>query len=51
MRPHIWALKEVDPIGLHRKFEFFLIASHKQKSIVKTFGRKIGQWGPMLKYT
>ena len=45
------ALKEVNPVGLHRQSGIyvqeilkFLIAPHKQKSIVKKvfFGRKMG---------
>jgi len=57
------ALKEVDPVGLHRQSGIhaqeilkFKIAPHKQKSIVKKVCLA-GRWGPtdkrgpVLKYT
>ena len=61
MRPHLtWALKEVDPIGLHRQSIIMSgitpqqnpfkskIAPHKEKSIVNLFGRKMTPPPPAL---
>ena len=42
MRLFSWALKEADPVYLHRQAGKFKIAPHKQKSILKKiFGRKM----------
>jgi hypothetical protein len=42
MRLFSWALKEADPVALHRQSGNFKIAPHKQKSIlIKIFDRKM----------
>jgi len=49
MRSLTWALKEVDPVSLHRQSGIhaqeilkFKIVPHKQKSIVKIFWQEDG---------
>ena len=65
MRPLTWALKEVDPVGLHiqsgihaQEIVKFKIAPHNYAKIHrknKLAGRwnppPPGQWGPVLKHT
>ena len=51
MKPLTWALKEVDPIGLHKQslriVEIFKIAPHKQKFWKEDGPPPPGQRGPV----